>query len=295
LLRVSGTHCKFVCTPKNAAMLIGEHPIAHCIDHFYGYGSWDAKIWFIAHEEAGGDLPEEVAEKLNYLYDTHRTHHTPSTLCDIRSVYKHVSFTGEGPRAARFANLHDYRFGHQAVLHGIWKNLIAFAHGYRGETLPELLTYQQEDFVSPSSHREALINLYPLPSPHNHAWYYSWLDLPSRFSFLKSRGAYQDHLQKQRVGYILDRLQEHAPEVVLMYGMENINALKAEIQEHFPHAHFKSVKATKHEIPQHHLTTLAGTTVIVTTQTPALKHNRMETGFDWFALGKNAASEKRSA
>jgi hypothetical protein len=273
-------------------MLIEEHAIAHCMDYFYGYGSWDAKIWFIAHEEAGGDLPEEVAEKLNYFYETHRTPHTQSTLCDIRALYKHVSFTGEGPRAERFANLHDYRFGDQAVLHGIWKNLIAFAHGYRGEVLPDLLAYQQAEFVGPSRHREALINLYPLPSPHNHAWYYSWLDLPSRFRFLKTRASYQDHLQAQRVGYLMARLQEHMPEVVLMYGMENINALKARIHAVFPGAPFKLVKAIKHEIPQHHLTKLGQTTVLITTQTPALKHNRVETGFDWFTLGKNAASDQ---
>lgn len=275
-------------------MLIEEKAIEHWIDYFYGYGSWDAKIWFVAHEEGGGDLPGEVAERLNYFYHTHRAPHTQSTLCDARELYKQVSFMVDGPRAERFTNLHEYRFGSRAILHGIWKNLIAFAHGYRSETLPDLLAYQRASFASPSDHREALITLYPLPSPHNHAWYYSWLDLPPRFRFLTSRTLYQEHLQKQRVGYVLSRMQEHKPEIVLMYGMENINTLKKQVQDFFPGTHFKLVKATKYQTPQHHRSNLNGTTVLITTQIPALKHNRVETGFDWFALGKNAANENRS-
>jgi hypothetical protein len=267
-------------------MLIEERALEHWIDHFYGYGSWDAKIWFIALEEAGGDLPEEAAEKLNYFYGAHQTPVTQSMLCDMRELYKQVLFRGDGPRAELFTTLYDYRFGSsRAVLHGLWKNLIAFVHGYRHEPLPDLLTYQKESLASPSSPREALLNLYPLPA-HNHAWYYSWLDLPPRFGFLKSRALYRDHLQTRRAAHILSRMQEHKPEVVLMYGMEDINTLKKQVQDFFPGTQFKMIKATKLQIPQHHLSNVDGTTMLITTQIPALRHNRIETGFDWFELGK---------
>jgi len=28
--------------------------LQHWIDNFYGYGSWDAPVWFIGYEEGGG-------------------------------------------------------------------------------------------------------------------------------------------------------------------------------------------------------------------------------------------------
>ncbi len=265
-------------------MLINQQSLDHWMDHFYGYGSWDAAIWFIAYEEAGGDLPEEVAERLDFFNNAHPDSTQP-TLCDIRALYRHVRFRAEGPRSAKFDTLHDYRFGENAILHGIWKNLIAFGHGFRNEDLPDLLTYQKSTFASGSAKREALIRLYPLPSPHAHAWYYSWLDLP-RSPFLKSRTAYEEHAYARRVGSILSQIAAHRPRLVLMYGMSDINQLKASVQSQFPGTRFQTVKSIKHRIPQHHRATLGTTTVLITTQTPALRHNRIETGFDWQELGK---------
>jgi hypothetical protein len=264
-------------------MLIQEKALKHWIDHFYGYGSWQARIWFIGYEEGGGDLPEEVAEKLNYFYDVHASS-TQATLCDIRDLYRHVALRIDGPKAGLFTNLYEYRFDRHAIQHGVWKNLIAFEHGYRNEKLPDLLAYQKNSFALPSA-QHALIKLYPLPSPHNHAWYYSWLDMPEA-GFLKSRTLYQEHVYQSRMGNILHNIRAYKPEVVLMYGMDNINRLKSTVQEFFHGAAFKMVKATKRQIPQHHRADLDGTTLLITTQIPALRHNRVETGFDWQAFGQ---------
>lgn len=264
-------------------MLIEEKTVKHWLDNFYGYGSWDARIWFIAHEESGGDVPEEEAEKFNYFYNQHPPGITPS-LCDIRDLYRHVTARLDSPRAHLFKTFYDYRFGPHAVQHGLWKNLIAFAHGYRMLSLPDLLEYQQSLFTLPSAHNEALIPLYPLPT-HNHAWYYSWLDLP-QLSFLKSRTLYHEHTYENRIRTILHNISTYKPDVVLMYDMENINVLKQSVQDFFPQAKFKTVKAVKQQIPQHHHADLNGTKLIITTQIPALRHNRKETGFDWQELGR---------
>jgi hypothetical protein len=266
-------------------MFIEEKKLQHWIDHFYGYGSWDAKIWFIGYEEGGGEVPEEVAEKLNYFYRI-QPPNTPTTLCDIRELYQQVTFRIEGPRADLFSNLHEYRFGRDAKLHGFWKDLMAFAHGYNDKKLPDLLSYQKKSFVLPSARREAMITLYPLPSSHNHAWYYSWLDLPEQWSFLKSRPKYEAHVFPQRIHRILDNLTKYKPEVVVMYGMTNINALKESVHTRFKEAKFKMEKAIKQQIPQHHRADLDGTTVVITTQSPGLRHNRLESGFDWQEFGK---------
>jgi len=271
-------------------MLIEENALKHWIDHFYGYGSWDARIWFVSHEEGGGDLSEEVAEKFNYFYNVHPPG-AASSLCNIREFYKQMSFRTDGPKAALFSNLYEFRFGNNAMQNSVWKNLIAFVHGYRNEQLPDLLNYQRNLLALPSAGCEALIRLYPLPSPHNHAWYYSWLDLP-QVDFLKSRALYQEHVYQRRMHTILHHLTTHRPEVVLMYGMNNINALKKSVQKFFPAAKFKIAKAIKQQIPQHHRADLEGTTMVITTQIPALRHNRIETGFDWQAFGKTVQREE---
>ncbi|HYG18142.1 MAG TPA: hypothetical protein VD816_04400 [Ohtaekwangia sp.] len=264
-------------------MLIQEKPLHHWIDNFYGYGSWQAKMWFVGYEEGGGDLPEEVADRINYFHSTYPA--AQPTLCDVRALYRNITFRAEGPKAGLYTNRYDYRFSNNAVQHGVWKNLIAFKCGYRNEVLPDLLAYQKEFLALPSAQQEALIPLYPLPSPHNHAWYYSWLDLP-QFGFLKSRALYQDRVYPDRVRTILTRIAAYKPEVVLMYAMNNINALKASVLEFFPTAKFSMVKAVKQQIPQHHRADLDDTILLVTTQLPALRHNRVETGFDWYAFGK---------
>jgi hypothetical protein len=266
-------------------MLIEEKPLHHWIENFYGYGSWLAPFWFVGYEEGGGDVPEEVAEKINYYYSVKTP---PQQLADLREMYNKVAFRIEGPRAEKFATLHDQRFGHQATLHGGWKNLIAFVHGYQREPLPDLLAYQKKLFASSSS-REALLQLYPL-SAHNHAWYYAWLDLP-QLPFLKSRQQYENQVFPSRIRNILENITVHEPEVVLMYGMENINGLKESVTESFPKAKFKMIKAIKQQVPQYHRADFNNTTLIITTQIPALRHNRIESGFDWYEFGKLVKAE----
>jgi hypothetical protein len=258
-------------------MLIQEQALTHWIDYFYGYGSWKAPVWFIAYEESGGDVPEDVADRINYFSKVH-TNPEPA-LCDIRELYNAIEARLSGPRANKFTTLFDHRFGKQAIIHGGWKNLIAFVHGYRNKKIPDLLAYQKKYFASASA-QEALINLYPLPSPHNHAWYYSWLDLPG-LSYSRNRFLYEETVYEKRIRMLLQKIDLHKPDVVLMYGMNNINSLKKSIQ-----ASFKTYKAIKQQIPQHHCADFNETTLIITSQVPTLRHNRIETGFDWYSFGK---------
>lgn len=266
-------------------MLINEESLQHWLHHFHGYGSWEAPIWFVSNEESGGEMPEEVADRIEYF----RKHHDAgreSSLVDIREMYRHVRYKPEGSKPNQFKTLYDYRFGPEASLHGLWKNLIAFSHGYLGNKPPDLLADQTNLFLSPSTKREALIRLYPLPAQNDHAWYYSWLDLPS-LPWLKSRAAYHEHLFPVRIEYILQKINQHQPRVVLMYGMENINRLKNVVSKAHPAIRFLQSKAIPQKLPQYHRAELGNTTLLITTQIPALHHRRVETGFDWEGLGKS--------
>ncbi len=265
-------------------MLIDEKKLLQWIDNFYGYGTWYARFWFIGHEEGGGEVPEEVADKINYFKQSH--HNAKGDLADIRELYQHVVFRWEGPKAGTYKNMHEYRFEKNAAQHNVWKNLVSFRHGFENKPLPEMMTYQQKNFASAAKANEALIQLYPLPGPHNHGWYYAWLEMPN-LPWLKSRALYEDYLYPTRIRTILSKIAAHKPEVVLMYGMDNINTLKGSIQEFFEGVKFKMVKAVKQQIPQHHRADIGGTTLLITTQIPALRHGRVETGFDWEKFGKS--------
>jgi len=265
-------------------MRINEDSLKNWIDNFYGHGSWKAKIWFVSYEEPGADVPEDLVERLSF-FDRHQRSLSNDALSNLREFYRSVTYRNDGPRAALFSNHFDYRFGPASIPHGIWKNLIAFAEGYRDQPVLDVLTYQREQFVADSNAAEALIPLYPLPSPHNHAWYYSWIDAPG-LAFLKTRTGYEAHMYEKRMRTILEQMKKHRPDIVLMYEMSNINALKDSVKAFFPAASFQLVKATKNVIPQHHRANLDGTTLLITTQVPALRHNRKETGFDWQAVGR---------
>lgn len=265
-------------------MLIEEEALRHWIENFYGYGSWHARFWFVAYEEGGGELPEDVADRINYF----QAHHPESegTLCDIRELYRQVALRWEGSKAKAYRTLYDYRFGEQAASNTVWKNLTAFEYAVRNEPPPSYIDYQKHTFASPALRNEAVLKLYPLPSAHHHGWYYSWLDLPG-LKFIRSRTSYEEHVYPHRIQRLLINVKTFKPELVLFYGMSNINTLKASVQQHFPEAQFTLVKAIKRYIPQYHRVDLDGTVLLITTQIPTLRHNRIETGFDWEAFGKS--------
>jgi hypothetical protein len=97
---------------------------------------------------------------------------------------------------------------------------------------------------------------------------------------------YHEHIYESRINTILSNIAKYKPEVVLMYGMDNINGLKISVQQSFQDVKFKMIKATKLQIPQHHRADFNGTTMLITTQIPTLRHRRVETGFDWEEFGR---------
>ncbi len=267
--------------------LISESALGHWIENFYGYGNWEAPIWFVNHEEPSGDMPEEVADKLNYFIENYPGDGGP-TLCDLRALFKSVRYTHQRSRSDDFDTLHDYRFGHQAVQRREWQGIISLVHGFND--LPvgnaETSLHYQVHSLASGENNEALLRLYPLPA-HSHAWYYSWLGLKN-MDFLKSRAAYQEHVYQTRMGTILEKMRIHQPKLVVMHDMTGIHTLKASVQAHFLGVKFTSVKAIPRKIPQHHIAKIPeiGTILVMTTQSTGLKHNRVETGFDWETFGR---------
>lgn len=269
-------------------MIIEADKLRHWIDCFYGYGTWKARFWFVSYEESGGEVPEDVADRINHF---HRAlpPGSPDDLCDIREMYRAVRLKLEGSKADVINTRYDYRFGVNAVPSTVLKNLVTFSHAWGNEPTPETFHYQKNLLARPDRSREALLSLLPLPRAHNHAWYYSWLDLPG-LDFIRNRKQYVEHLLPKRLERILTNIEAFKPDVVLMYGMDNISLIKESVAAFFPGIRFKTFKAIKHVVPQHHRANLNGTTLLITTQIPALRHNRPETGFDWAEFARAAAA-----
>lgn len=69
-------------------MLIEEKPLTSWIDDFYGYRSWQARLWLVGYKENGGDVPEEVTEKINHFCSLKNLN---PTLYDISELNRHVT------------------------------------------------------------------------------------------------------------------------------------------------------------------------------------------------------------
>ena len=270
-------------------MLIKEEKLAHWIDNFYGYGTWDSRVWFVAYEEDGGEVPGDVADRVDFFSSSNQI--SAPTLCDIREVYRAITYRSETSKTDLFPNRYEYRFGPGAGLSNVWKNLIAFEFGFRNEVAPDFLFYQRNILAAAEHGNEALVKLYPLPGPRSHAWYYAWLETPG-IEFLKSRSLYEQALFNKRMEVILSNVEKYKPQLVLMYGMTNINSLKEKIVKWAGTGEFKMIKGTKLEVPQHHRIDLEGTIIVITTQFPALRHNRPETGFNWYDFGRRVAGSR---
>lgn len=267
-------------SPNRNVKRMQQNLLQHWIDSFYGYGSWSAPHWYISYEEDGGDTPEEVAEKIEFFG---KRQSVGDDLVDIRELYKVCTIPWDSNRLASLETLFDLRFGQQANSSTVWRNLSAFGHAWENEKFTDELEYQRHQFARKDRGREAWLKLYPLPA-HSHAWYYAWLELPD-LPFLKTRVTYEDHLFRTRLTKFVEGIRQYRPRLVLMYGMNNIQAIRQFIIASFPGTRFGSVKSTKLKIPSHHYTTIGNTMLVVTTQIPALRHQRVETGFDWAAFG----------
>jgi len=166
-------------------------------DKFYGFGTWDAKIWFIGIEEAGGWQEQDVQRRLDAWKLNGKR--------DLEDAPKFYPASGN-------KRWHD----DEACQQPTWKQLIRMLLVARGkpDTDDALLNYQRCDFGCAGG-RECLAELLPLPSPSSTAWnYLKW----SGLSWLHSRSLYQNHVLLERAYSIQQKLERYRPRVVIFYA-----------------------------------------------------------------------------
>ena len=168
-------------------------------NRFLGFGHWDATVWFIGVEEAGGRTVEEVQARLRAWDEGGR-----KPLEDAPRFYP--------------ASGNPAWHGPNAEIQPTWKQLIRMLLLARGGPATEnaILDYQRDQLGAVDG-QTCLIELLPLPSPKTAAWNYAqW----SALSWLQSRKQYIRTMKARRENELRRRVSEHQPKVVIFYGLE---------------------------------------------------------------------------
>ena len=168
-------------------------------DKFYGFGRWEAKVWFVGIEEAGGWEEQEVQRRLD------------AWKCEGgRELENAPSFYP--------ASGNDKWHGIDATSQATWRQLIRMLLLARGleDSEQAILEYQRTQWGATSGNT-CLAELLPLPSPSTTQWRYGqWTGLP----WLKSRHAYLSKVRIPRGNALRKMVNARpAPRAVIFYGL----------------------------------------------------------------------------
>lgn len=176
---------------------IDERLLTRYMEHFVGFGSYKAALWFVGMEQGGGRDLKELARRLEAW----------------RSL-------GEGDVidfAAYCALLHEERWhGPEARIQptlGKMIRVVLAAHG-KEASAGAVREYQSERFGRAGD--ESLVaELFPLPSRSVGEWIYRDV---CNLACLKDRQAYLMEFRPKRAALLRHLIDQHAPRVVVMLG-----------------------------------------------------------------------------
>lgn len=158
------------------------------LNRFYGYGSWDAELWFVGMEEGGGNSEEEIAKRLE-AWDR------ADDLADIRDYSYEIG---------------GKWFADRPSIQNTWGKLIRIALAYEGRPtdIEAVRRYQRDELGK----RHALIELFPLASPSTSEWLYA--NIPE----IATREKYRALIADTRIATLTNRIAHHKPTAVVFYG-----------------------------------------------------------------------------
>jgi hypothetical protein len=174
---------------------------------FFGYGRWDAPVWFVGIEEAGAGTPEELQARLLAWDQRGRRE-----LEDAPVFYP----------ACGQPQWH----GPNASLQRTWRQLMRMLLLARGEPVEEdaLLEYQKHTLGAFPGH-VCLTELSPLPAPNHLAWpYANRLDLPA---WVRSREQFMQTVAAGRIATLREKIALHHPRAVVFYFWKHRQSAEA--------------------------------------------------------------------
>lgn len=233
--------------------MLNDKLLSRYIGKFYGYGSYQAPIWFIGMEEGGAGKRKKVGKRLSAWKER---------------GCKEVEDLAEFHRAFGVKKFWRKR---NPPTQRTWNKLIRLLLSGRSEsgkvTLKEVKAYQR-DHLGRIGSETCLLELLPLPSPKTNKWKYKkWSNIPE----LKDRSSYRKWLTPERIKHIRKRIKKHQPRIVVFYGLSYVS-------------HWKEIAAVEfHKDESHnlHIATTANTTFVITPHPSAERSKHF-----WHKLGQ---------
>ncbi len=179
---------------------------AYC-KQFFGFGRWDAPVWFVGLEEAGAGTPEELQARLA-AWD----HRGRRELEDAPSFYP----------ACGQQSWH----GPDATLQPTWRQLIRLLFLARGEPVGEeaLLQYQEKKLGAFFGH-VCLTELSPLPTRNQTHWPYA--DHQGLPDWAESRVQFNAAFAAHRIATLREKIALHHPRAVVFYFWKHRQSAEA--------------------------------------------------------------------
>ena len=180
---------------------------AYC-KQFFGYGRWDAPIWFVGLEEAGAGTPEELQSRLLAWDQRGRRE-----LEDAPTFYPAC---GQNQWHGQGATLQK----------PTWRQLMRMLLLARGEPIGEnaLLEYQQQDFGAFAGN-VCLTELSPLPTRNQTHWPYA--DHAGLPGWLQTRDQFMEKILPARIATLREKIAIHHPRAVLFYFWKHRQSAEA--------------------------------------------------------------------
>jgi hypothetical protein len=164
---------------------------------FFGYGNWNAPIWFVGMEEACGDV---AGLKRRFAAWNERGR---AALEDAREF--HIAFGDD----SRFV-------GARPSTQPTWRGLIKIMQAAEGKSIDiESCRLRQQHDWGRANGESCLLELLPLPSPDTLTWVYG---RHSKLPYLKCRSVYTDQFLEVRTEKLKSLIAEHSPRAVVFYG-----------------------------------------------------------------------------
>jgi hypothetical protein len=164
-----------------------DNELNHLLE-FVGYGSLNARIWFIGMEEAGGGE------------DNLRS----------RLAFRQVEDCAE---AHKILGITKHHFG-KKVIQRTWRGMCYVMLRLEGkESDRESIRNYQADYLGRFHGSSLLCELMPIPKPNIGDWGYE--ELIPQFA---SRQEYYKVVKPRRIKYLRLLLSKHRPEIVICYG-----------------------------------------------------------------------------
>jgi hypothetical protein len=167
------------------------------MNHFYGYGRYQAAYWLVGMEEGGGRSLEAVARRLAAWDKRGR-----QELEDVADYHRELGLSA--------------LFRERPTIQPTWGKLIRILLAANGQVpTPNQIRAYQRDSLGRSAGDTCLLELLPLPSPSTDHWLYG---RHSQLPYLANRAGYQAALLNKRLAHLQQRLNEYRPSVVLFYS-----------------------------------------------------------------------------